>query len=680
MKKIAIIMLVCFLTTFGISSGIHAQAATTDTVNIPDQNLLEGLKKLLNKRFATSLTEGDLAQLDNAAINYSNPSQAYVPGKVSDLTGLEYATNMTQIDFSASYVSDLTPIVHLPNLKKITGVGTSLRSLDGIQNLPALENLELGADYIQDFSPLLEAKNLTSFSYDSYRWLSSDYSAISDLTILSEMQKLQTLNLNWNEVSDLSPLRGNDTIQTLNLNHNKVQDLAPLEDMNNLEILYLNQNELTSLDDLSALEGMKILYADSNHIVDISALNPLFNSMLKGDDDYKGLQINNQTITLPTITIKQGEIATSTNPTKGLDGQVMPIQTASNEGEVASDSKTVSWDNVTADTNATYNIAATDQSAAGVDFSYSLQVTQPIKVLAANASEVNVKYVDTEGNELAPTDTLSGVVGDAYSTTAKTIDGWKLKESPENATGTFSDTAQTVTYVYEKAAVAGQDVTVQYVDGAGNELATSDTLSGNVGDTYTSTAKAIDGWNLKTTPENATGTFSDTAQTVTYVYEKEAVAGQDVTVQYVDGAGNELATSDTLSGNVGDTYTSTAKAIDGWKLKTTPENATGTFSDTTQTVTYVYEKNTDDIIPLPLPEEPTTPSDDKITDGKSNVTPTGKMSIQPTVTKEPTKQAKEKSSLPKTGDSTQNSGILGGLALLLFGIALFMRRPTRKNK
>ncbi|MBM5696288.1 LPXTG cell wall anchor domain-containing protein, partial [Listeria seeligeri] len=166
----------------------------------------------------------------------------------------------------------------------------------------------------------------------------------------------------------------------------------------------------------------------------------------------------------------------------------------------------------------------------------------------------------------------------------------------------------------------------------------------------------------------------------TYVYEKEVVAGQDVTVRYVDGAGNELAVSDILSGNVGDAFTTTTKDIEGWNLKTMPANATGTFNDTAQTVTYVYEKNTDDIIPLPLPEEPTTPSDDKITDGKSNVTPTGKMSIQPTAPKEPTKQAEEKSSLPKTGDSTQNSGILAGLALLLFGIALFMRHSTRKNK
>ncbi|MBC1517147.1 MucBP domain-containing protein, partial [Listeria immobilis] len=138
--------------------------------------------------------------------------------------------------------------------------------------------------------------------------------------------------------------------------------------------------------------------------------------------------------------------------------------------------------------------------------------------------------------------------------------------------------------------IAGQDVTVRYVDGAGNELAPTDILSGNVGDTYTSTAKDIEGWLLETTPENATGTFSDTAQTVTYVYEKEVVAGQDVTVRYADGAGNELAPTDTLSGNVGDTYTSTAKDIEGWLLETAPENAIGTFSDTAQTVTYVYEK------------------------------------------------------------------------------------------
>ncbi|WP_088825569.1 MucBP domain-containing protein [Listeria goaensis] len=611
MKKIVATILACLLATFGINPGMHVQAAATDTVNIPDQNLLEGLKDLLDKPFATSLTEADLAQLDNAAINYSNPAQAAVPGRVSDLTGLEFATNMTQLDISASDVSDITPIINLPKLKRIVGVNTALTSLEGIQNLPSLEQLELGGDYIQDFSPLLGAKNLTSFSYESYRWLSSDYSAIDDISILAEMPNLQILNLNDNEVSDLSPLSGNSSIQTLILNKNNVQQLAPLENMNNLEVLYLNQNDLTSLDDLATLEGLEILYADSNHIVDVSSLNHLFNTMIKGSDDYKGLQINNQTITLPAITVKQGDTAVSQNPTKGLDSQVMAVQSASNEGQISSDSKTISWDNMTSDTTVTYNVAATDQSAAGVDFSYSLKVSQPIKVVDDTYSEVTVNYVDTDGNTLAPSDTLSGVVGD----------------------------------------------------------------------NYTSTAKDIDGWILQTTPDNATGVFSNTAQTVTYVYEKEVVPAQDITVKYVDSDGNDLATADTLSGNIGDNYTSTAKDIDGWVLQTTPDNATGLFSDTAQTVTYIYEEASNDVMPTPPADDSTDNNNDTTdTDGKI---PSTNIDVQEkNVIKDPTSNNPEKvkTSLPKTGDSAVDSGILVGLGALLLGALAAFTRRQRKTK
>ncbi|MGT2601566.1 immunoglobulin-like domain-containing protein, partial [Enterococcus villorum] len=46
-------------------------------------------------------------------------------------------------------------------------------------------------------------------------------------------------------------------------------------------------------------------------------------------------------------------------------------------------------------------------------------------------------------------ETLNGTIGDSYETQAKEIDGYVLKETPENAKGIFSDKAQTVTYVYE---------------------------------------------------------------------------------------------------------------------------------------------------------------------------------------------------------------------------------------
>ncbi|HAO6148068.1 TPA: MucBP domain-containing protein, partial [Listeria monocytogenes] len=204
----------------------------------------------------------------------------------------------------------------------------------------------------------------------------------------------------------------------------------------------------------------------------------------------------------------------------------------------------------------------------------------------ADGAPVTVKYLDEDGNELATPDTLNGKIDAPYQSTAKSITGWTVKTAPTNANGVFTDTNQTVTYVYEKA--DGAPVTVKYLDGDGNELATSDTLNGKIDAPYQSTAKSLSGWVVKTTPANANGVFTNTNQTVTYVYEK--ADGAPVTVKYLDGDGNELATSDTLNGKIDVPYQSTAKSITGWTVKTTPTNANGVFTDTNQTVTYVYEK------------------------------------------------------------------------------------------
>lgn len=202
----------------------------------------------------------------------------------------------------------------------------------------------------------------------------------------------------------------------------------------------------------------------------------------------------------------------------------------------------------------------------------------------AKVAPVTVNYVDGKGGTLAEPDTLIGEMGDVYTTKAKAIKGYELKETPENATGTFSKEAQTVTYVYE--AIEGGEVTVNYEDTEGNKLAESDVLTGKFGTSFESNAVEITGYELKETPENATGTFSETAQTVTYVYQ--AVQGGDITVNYVDTAGKVLDTQ-TVTGKFNESYTTEAKMIEGYTLKTTPKNHTGLFTLEAQTVTYVYQ-------------------------------------------------------------------------------------------
>ncbi|EAD3239992.1 LPXTG cell wall anchor domain-containing protein [Listeria monocytogenes] len=590
MQKAIKIMLVLFLITTVFLPFSNVRAASTDVVNIPDSYLKEGLKSIVGKPLLEELTEADLETISTADISYMFGFSGYpVTGLVRDLTGLEKAVNMTNFYFSnQTEITNLNQIKNLPKLKKIVGISTGLNDIKALGEMPALEEVELGGDYITDFTPLLEQENLKSFSYNSYAWLDPSYHQINneEFTKFANLKSIENLDVTWNNITDLAALTANDHITNLNLSYNKFTNVAPIATMKKLKVLYLNNNNLTSIDSLHTLRGLSIAYADNNNITDLSKLKDFFESM-NVVGDYKGLQVNSQTITLPTINIKEGATAVSNNPTLDIDGEKMAVSSISDGGTVSADNKTVSFSNLPIGTKTvTYNATFTATSAKGVPLSYSLKVSQPITVSEKTDSSVNVFYKDENGNELATSETITGKSGENYQTTEKTITNYKLKEIEGQASGQFGDSDTTVTYVYEKA--DGAPVTVKYVDGDGNELATSDTLNGKIDAPYQSTAKSITGWTVKTTPTNANGIFTNANQTVTYVYEK--ADGAPVTVKYVDGDGNELATSDTLNGKIDSPYQSTAKSITGWTIKTTPTNANGAFTNTNQTVTYVYEK------------------------------------------------------------------------------------------
>ncbi|NSU16223.1 MucBP domain-containing protein, partial [Enterococcus faecalis] len=175
--------------------------------------------------------------------------------------------------------------------------------------------------------------------------------------------------------------------------------------------------------------------------------------------------------------------------------------------------------------------------------------------------KITVKYVDESGKEISDSEILTGNVGESYTSTQKEITGYSFKEVQGNPAGEISENEQTVTYVYTKDSVAGGKITVKYVDESGKEISGSEILTGNVGESYTSTQKEITGYSFKEVQGNPTGEISENEQTVTYVYTKDSVAGGKITVKYVDESGKEISDSEILTGNVGESYTSTQKEI-----------------------------------------------------------------------------------------------------------------------
>ncbi|MCW2281964.1 MucBP domain-containing protein [Lactococcus lactis] len=276
--------------------------------------------------------------------------------------------------------------------------------------------------------------------------------------------------------------------------------------------------------------------------------------------------------------------------------------------------------------------------------------------------DVTVKYVDTDGNKISDDVVKTGNVGDSFNTEQKVIDGYTFKEVQGNASGTFTDQAQTVTYIYTKDPVAGGDVTAKYVDTDGNKISDDVVKTGNIDDPFNTEQKVIDGYTFKEVQGNASGTFTDQAQTVTYIYTKDPVAGGDVTTKYVDTDGNKISYDVVKLGNVGDAYTTEQKMIDGYTFKEVQGNASGTFTDQAQAVTYVYTKN--NVTPSPKPDDHSDATESSKVKGKK---------------KDSTSE--NKNTLPQTGDNDGLSmiGMISGLFLVFWTIVMILFKRKRQD-
>ncbi len=128
-------------------------------------------------------------------------------------------------------------------------------------------------------------------------------------------------------------------------------------------------------------------------------------------------------------------------------------------------------------------------------------------------------------------------------------------DDPTEVTLTGEKPFQSVWFGYVKSdeMVAG-DVTVRHVDEDGNELANTETLSGLIGESYTSNEKQISGYTFIGLADDSapkSGKFTKDAQTVIYVYSKQlgslTIIKVDELGEPLDGAEFELTGKDGFS-------------------------------------------------------------------------------------------------------------------------------------
>lgn len=163
----------------------------SQSVNIPDPALRAAIERALNKDAGEIITQSDM-RLDTFTFLTANNQG------ITDLSGLEYATQLEILFLQENSIADITPL----------------------SNLTRLTNLYLSHNNITDISPISDISHIHTLLLDN--------NELSDLNNLPDLTSAKILQFHQNQITDLEPLMNHTEFRgdgrTLNLEGNPLED------------------------------------------------------------------------------------------------------------------------------------------------------------------------------------------------------------------------------------------------------------------------------------------------------------------------------------------------------------------------------------------------------------------------------------------------------------------------
>ena len=270
----------------GDGIGDNADDDVVDLGPIRDPALRAAVGDALGITVSEPVTADDLATLTTL--------HAHGRG-ITDLTGLEWATNLetlllwqneiadvaplaslksvSELNLRGNRISDLSPLSGMTELQKLLLNGNPIIDVAPLAGLQWLETLNLSATWVDDLTPLADLKRLIVLEIGS---LGTTYvgGMVSDLSPVAGLSRLSKLGLHGHRVTDLSPLAELTELHDLDLSFNPIADLTPLAGLEGLQYLKLRYTSINDAD-LSALAGLKRLRTLALDGVTLTDLSPL---------------------------------------------------------------------------------------------------------------------------------------------------------------------------------------------------------------------------------------------------------------------------------------------------------------------------------------------------------------------------------------------------------------------
>ena len=169
---------------FTLSTSLFAQV-----VDIPDPNLRAAIRDTLSLPNDAPLTQDHMLKLKRIGHKLRG---------ISNLVGLEHATNLESLALHVNEITDIRPLAGLTKLFHLNLRNNEIVDISPIANLTALKDLRLRNNRIVDVTPLA---NLWRLEY-----LGLHNNHVSDVAPIANLQRLKHLDVSRNPAFDYTSL------------------------------------------------------------------------------------------------------------------------------------------------------------------------------------------------------------------------------------------------------------------------------------------------------------------------------------------------------------------------------------------------------------------------------------------------------------------------------------------
>lgn len=166
--------------------------------------VVELLDPVLEREVRQKLAINDEEILDDDMQNLISLSYtgSDLTGKIADLTGLEYAINLSALSLENNAVSDVTPIGALDKLTQLNlNENGALSSIKGLPSM--LQEIQLNKTQVNDYGFLDHLKELRRLALSDTNMTNQELAQLASLSTIQSNQ-LEYLDLRRNHLSDIS--------------------------------------------------------------------------------------------------------------------------------------------------------------------------------------------------------------------------------------------------------------------------------------------------------------------------------------------------------------------------------------------------------------------------------------------------------------------------------------------